>query len=73
MIQNSDPVQMCDKFWCDVTALRCHQKQHHVTGTFEGIQVNMQYQVRVPISSDICMLVPRISLHGFNHSIFIAI
>ena len=64
---------MYDKFWHDIIALRHHQKQSHVTITFNGIQVSMQYRVSVPILNDICTLVPLFLSHMFYHSSFIAI
>ena len=42
------------------------KKKSHVTLTFEGIQVNMQYRVSLPISSKICTLAPWILSHIFN-------
>ena len=57
---------MRDKFWCDVIKPRCHQKQHHATVTFEGIQISVQYQVNLQsLSSDIPMLDPRMFSYIF--------
>ena len=53
-VKGRELAQMRDKFWRDVIAQRCHQKQLHV---------KVQYQVSVPISCDICTPLPRTLSH----------
>ena len=55
---------MCDKFCCELIALRCHQKQHHVIVTLKCIRASVQYQVSMPISSPHLLLT-------FHHSFLI--
>ena len=50
-----------------------HLMSSKVSSSCKGIRVSVQYQVSVPISSDICTLVTRLLSLSFNNSIFIAI
>ena len=46
IIKNSEPAQMCDKFWHEVIAQRHYRKQFLVMVPLEGTRLSMKYQVQ---------------------------